>query len=82
MRNSNKLFCSEKLSLRKVKSGAVKPFFLTFVHQPPGQDVRLKLMGQRHFAEVGWQHSAPDVAAQRFVFKWQDMLLPKHHAFK
>lgn len=44
--------CSDKLSLRKIKSGAVKPFFMTFMHQAPGQDVRLKLTGQNQFAKV------------------------------
>ena len=44
--------CREKLSLRKIKSGAVKPFFLSFMHDPPSQDVRLKLTGQNQFAKV------------------------------
>ena len=64
MHSNLKLSCSDKLSLRKVKSGAVKPFFLTFVHQDPDQDVRLKLLGQRQFAEVSWQHFALHIAAQ------------------
>ena len=44
---------SDALSLRKIKSGTIKPFFLTIMHQAPKVDVRLKLTAQNHFAKVG-----------------------------
>ena len=44
--------CRSKLTLRKIKSGAIKPFFLTLMHQHPHLDVRLKLTGTNHLPEV------------------------------
>lgn len=46
------LLCRDKLTVRKIKSGAVKPFSLAFVNQSPSLDVRMKLTGQNHYAEV------------------------------
>ena len=41
-----------ELHLRKIKSGSIKPFFLTLMHQQPSPDVRLKLIAQNFFAKV------------------------------
>ncbi|DBA85228.1 TPA: hypothetical protein ACH3X2_005931 [Trebouxia sp. C0005] len=40
-----------ELRLRKIKSGSIKPFFLTLMHQQPSPDARLKLIAQHFFAK-------------------------------
>ncbi|KAL0042386.1 hypothetical protein WJX77_010878 [Trebouxia sp. C0004] len=42
-----------ELHLRKIKSGSIKPFLLTLMHQQPSPDVRLKLIAQHFFAKDG-----------------------------
>ena len=50
-----------ELELRKIKSGPAKPYFLTWMHQDPAADVRLKLTAAKHFAEVSRLHSLSPV---------------------
>ena len=64
----------DKLTVRKIKSGAVKPFFSAFLNQSPSPDVRMKLTGQNHFAEVSPHNNSSHSATKQYhaVFYTKD----------
>lgn len=58
------IICRTELELRKIKSGPVKPYFLTWMHPDQDADVRLKLTAAYHFAEVSYLQSLSPVVVR------------------
>ena len=44
--------CRNKVTIRKMKSGSVKPCFISVLSQKPFADLRIKLLAHKYFDKV------------------------------